>query len=445
MNSILHICAPASGHKGLGWNAWHTTNVLRAHGISADWVQVQERDIAAVVARECPRVAVVMALWVSTTTLASLAQRFPGTTFVVKNHSGPQFLSQEMRGWKLWLEAADLGASKSNVAIAAIRPDLVDAMRAMGARCVELPNVYSLDEIEDAHAAMRTGDGRPKTEGETEDRGPQTGVSPRSSVLRPPSSPAEFHIGLFGAFRPLKNVVGMATAAALATQTILNDAADPRAVVVHINGSRVEMGANQDKANVEQICRRAGAGLVAHGWMDHDAFKALAATMDVCLCASFHDTYNYVAADCVTAGAPVVGSPSVYWLPRAQQVNPDSTAALAAAILKAPLWSRLIQLDALEDFNATAVRRLLETLRGLGVATTEDRRPGTGDRRPGTGDRRPETEDRRQTYPSSVLRPPSSSPSSVIPDECSRERVPAAEPQQTENISTGQPAAATAV
>lgn len=374
MTSVLHICAPASGHKGLGWNAWHTTNVLGAHGIASSWVQVQERDIAAVIAREQPRVAVVMALWVSTATLASLASRFPGTTFIVKNHSGPQFLSQEMRGWKLWLEAADLGASRSNVAIAAIRPELVDAMRAMGARCVELPNVYSLDEIEDAHTLLRNGS--------------------KKSEAR--SQKSEFNIGIFGAFRPLKNCVGMATAAALATRSILHDGADPRAVVVHINGSRVEMGANQDKANIEQICRRAGMGLVMHSWLDHAAFKSLAGAMDVCLAASFHDTYNYVAADCVTAGAAVVGSPAVFWLPGPQQVNPDSTADIAAAILAAPGWSRAVQLYALENFNATAIRQLLETLRGLGV-------------------------------------------------ECSREHVPAAEAaQQTENISTGQPAAATA-
>ena len=274
MPDILHICATHSGHKGLGWNAWHTTNVLQSRGITAEWVQLDEKDIATAIEQHKPRVAVIMALWVTSATLSRLAIAFPATTFIVKNHSGPQFLSQESRGWQLWLEAADLASLHRNVRIAAIKPELVQAMCAMKARCVELPNVYTESEIEAVN-------GKPKAAGETD---------------------GYFHIGVFGAFRPLKNAVGMAAACAL----VAGRRKGP--TVLNINGSRMEMGSNRDLDIITQICIRSGLGLLKHDWLEHEPFKALASRMNVCCCASYHDTYNYVAADCVSAGGSGQGA-----------------------------------------------------------------------------------------------------------------------------------------
>ena len=402
MTSILHICAPVSGHKGLGWNAWHTTALLRERGIAADRCESEQREIIYKIKKHRPRVAVIMALWVELAEMARLAEHCPETVFVVKNHSGPQFLAMEGKSWKLWLDCGTLNRTYGNVRIAAIRPEMVDAVAGLGSPCVLLPNVYSPAELADARAALRRGgDGRwPMADSRwpiTDSRANHPGGLPSSNSHLPtsvsclPSPHSPFHIGLFGAMRPLKNAVGMALAIARAAQQLREDG---RVTILHVN-QRAEMGSGADLSIITEICSRAGVGLMRHDWLDHVDFKRLAAQMDVCVCASFEETYNYVAADCVTAGAPVVGSPSIYWLPAAQQFNPDNTESLCRAILAAPRWPREPQLKALEDFNAWAVERLLETFAELGV-------------------------------------------------ECSRGRVPAAEPQPTETSAPATTAAATA-
>ena len=385
MTSILHICAPVSGHKGLGWNAWHTTALLHERGIAADRCESEQREIIYKIKKHRPRVAVIMALWVELAEMARLAEHCPETVFVVKNHSGPQFLAMEGKSWKLWLDCGTLNRTYGNVRIAAIRPEMVDAVAGLGSPCVLLPNVYSPAELADARRGL--GDGSR-----------QMGIVKRKrdahsspSICQVPTPHFPFHIGLFGAMRPLKNAVGMALAIARAAQQLREDG---RVTILHVN-QRAEMGSGADLSIITEICSRAGVGLMRHDWLDHVDFKRLAAQMDVCVCASFEETYNYVAADCVTAGAPVVGSPSIYWLPAAQQFNPDNTESLCRAILAAPRWPREPQLKALEDFNAWAVERLLETFAELGV-------------------------------------------------ECSRGRVPAAEPQPTETSAPATTAAATA-
>src|SRR4051812_36717985 len=97
---VLFIAKTEAGHKGLGWNAWHSCAVLRAEGISAAFEQCRSSDAGAAVARYAPRVAVLMAFWISAAAVEDLAREFPATVFVVKNHSGPQFLAQETPGWR---------------------------------------------------------------------------------------------------------------------------------------------------------------------------------------------------------------------------------------------------------------------------------------------------------------------------------------------------------
>lgn len=335
MNQVIHICAPNSSFKGLGNNAHHTTTMLREKGISAEWVQSPAAEIVYHVNQHKPTVAVIMAVWVPPAEVARLAAAFPETTFIIKNHSGPQFLAQEGKRWLEFLECGELSRKFSNVKLAVIRPQDVAAMVAMGMPTVCLPNVYSPQELRDAEA-------RPKKQ------------STRTHSM---------HVGLFGACRPLKNVVGMAFAATQAAAELKKRGVS---MTLHVN-QRTELGGACDIEIATDMCKRAGITLEKRAWLDHVEFKQAAASMDVCLTATYHDTYNYVAADVVTAGTPVIGSPAIPWLPAMYQVNPDNTHEIAEAILSAPSWSCLHQLQALQDFDAHASKTLLSTLAEFGV------------------------------------------------------------------------------
>ncbi len=294
-------------------------------------MQAAPEEIAGLVKTRHPRIVVLMAFWVPIATVENLARKFPGTTFVIKNHSGPQFLAQEKEGWNLLFAVADLAARMPNVRLAAIKSECVASLRALGIDAVELPNVYTPAEIE-----------RPL------------------AVERLPG----FHVGLFGAYRALKNAVGTVFALAAAARQA------GEKVTLHVNGTRSECGAVSDARVIPELCRRAGIGFEHHGWLEHEPFKRLAGSMTIALQPSFSETYNYVAADCVTAGTPVVGSDAIYWLPKAWRVNPDSPAQLATAILAARRWPIAAGLAALRHDNTVALTRLITSLTALGQSST---------------------------------------------------------------------------
>ena len=85
---------------------------------------------------------------------------------------------------------------------------------------------------------------------------------------------------------------------------------------------------------------RLGIGYVEHGWMDDATYGEVVRGLDVALQASFAESFNYVAAEHLLCGVPVVGSPMVpviAMLParlrRALTVdNPDDPLAIAARI-----------------------------------------------------------------------------------------------------------------
>lgn len=335
MLDVLHICAPNTAYKGLGWNAWHTTESLREHGVTAEWIQAPTTAIVYAVMEHQPKVAVIMAQWVSPEELSRLATAFPATTWIVKNHSGPQFFAQEGKSWEQWLKCGDLHKKLGNVHLAVIRPEDAASIVALGMPCVVLPNVYAPRELRDAAE-----------------------VEPRK-----PARNQMINVGVFGACRPIKNVVGMIVAVAGFAAEMREVG---RSVTVHCN-MRTEMGSANDSDIIADICNRAGMTLAKRAWFDHIDFKRTLATMDVCMAASFSETYSYVAADSVTAGTPVIGSTAIPWLPSMYQVNPDNTEEMTNALIEHPRISVATQLRALQEFDAHASKTLLSTLAEFGV------------------------------------------------------------------------------
>jgi hypothetical protein len=166
----------------------------------------------------------------------------------------------------------------------------------------------------------------------------------------------------------MKNAIGSALAIAQASKKIKEKG---HCVTVHTN-QRCEMGSACDLDIVTDILTRSGVGIAKRAWLDHEDFVSLASQMNVCVCASFEETYNYVAADCVTARTPVVGTKAIWWLPPSQQVNPDSTPELSAAIIGAIGSETETQLKSLISHDEVACGKLIETFEGFGVEKETD-------------------------------------------------------------------------
>jgi hypothetical protein len=317
-------------HRGLGVNASHTAAVLRGRGVDAQEALFLPDQLPAklieTLKQHRPRVAVLMALFLDPRTIAGIAAAFPRTRFYVKCHSNAQFLAGESSGWQRLLQIADVSMGLPNLSIGCASEDMTRTLQALGVKAVSLPNVYDLAAAEHARGIGKLNSG---------------GV----------------HIGMFGALRPFKNAIGQTCALAVAKRI------SGRPLVLHINGTRAEMGGANDLAQMREICQRADLRLEVHGWLAHAEFVTLAAQMHVALQVSFTETFNYVAADCVAAGTPVVGSPAIRFLPAAWKVNPDDAGAIAAAILDAPSWDVAVGQRALEAWNRWAAAKLLDELR----------------------------------------------------------------------------------
>ncbi len=149
------------------------------------------------------------------------------------------------------------------------------------------------------------------------------GLSPRARVPRRRGAPLK--VGLFCSPHEYhrKNVLNSLLAVAQ-----LGDRAQ-----LHLNG------VSQPGGYLAWL-ERLGIDYVEHGWMDDATYGDAVRGLDVALQASFAESFNYVAAEHLLCGVPVVGSPMVpviAMLParlrRALTVdNPDDPLALADRI-----------------------------------------------------------------------------------------------------------------
>lgn len=105
------------------------------------------------------------------------------------------------------------------------------------------------------------------------------------------------------------------------------------AVELHVNGASRPGG-------YRAWFERLGLVYVDHGWMDDEGYAAVVGNLDVALQASFAESFNFVAAEHLLRGVPVVGSrmvPVIGLLPvhlREAFIvdNPDNPLAIAARV-----------------------------------------------------------------------------------------------------------------
>lgn len=295
--------------SGLFNSARFMSEMLEDAGIASKLVHVQDSNSIhrELVAFKATRV-VIEAFWMIPAKLDELRRVVPHVRFIVRNHSETPFLAQEgvAFGW-----TADY-LTKPNAVVApnskrmlsdtrflasVLHPEWCDAE--IDAKVPYLPNFYptTLHPFPCKH---------------------------ENTVL---------DVGCFGAIRPLKNVVTQAIAALMFAERV------GKPLHFHINAGRVEMGGAPILKNLRAIFENAPqAQLIAHDWLPHDAFRSLAAQMDLVTQATFSETFSIVSADAASQHVPLVTSSEVPWSAAFSHADPTDATSIADAMLRA--WHR---------------------------------------------------------------------------------------------------------
>ncbi len=280
-------------HIGLGVAAINTAKVLRQEGIKADvWPILCAADLREKLRQSPVGHVIISAPWIPTVELQALSSDFPDTHFAVNCHSNVGFLQADRNGVKLVRETMELELGTSNVHLAGNSRRFCHWVRsAFGSPCAYLPNLYWLHE----YAARQV---------------PWTG--------------GPLRIGVFGATRPLKNLMSAAGAA-------LEIARHLRAPLeLWLSGGRTEGGGETVLGAVREMLNGLpGVTLNLNGWQSWPNFRKTIAHMHLLLQPSYTESFNMVTADGVAEGVPSVVSEAIDWAPDDWKANVDDVVEIA--------------------------------------------------------------------------------------------------------------------
>ena len=234
-----------------------------------------------------PTHVIIEALWVTPAKFKELLAipRHQKRNWIVRLHSRPAFIVNEGIAFP-WL-AGYKALGLKQFAIAPNTKEFAKFLTDFGLNSVYLPNIYYP-------------------------------VPPDSMVVKKKFDGKTIDVGCFGAIRPMKNQITQAMAAILfAKESNLN-------LNFHIN-QRTEGGGETIVKNLTALFSNyPNAKLVEHDWYTHTDFINIIRSTDIGMQVSFTETFNIVAADYVSAGVPIVGSPQIVWLPSVFQADPNS-------------------------------------------------------------------------------------------------------------------------
>lgn len=251
-----------------------------------------------------PTHVIIEGFWVVPDKFVTLAAMNPGIEWLVRCHSNTEFLAHEgnVFGWAI--DYLDRG-----VTVAFNSPDIkkvVDRLvrertpRPTGT-AVYLPNYYDVDvKLSLPHQWMMK-------------------LWIRRSQVK---IPGEFHVGCFGAVRPLKNHMNQAIASIEVAQRI------GLKLRFYINANPAE---DQDEliSSLRSLFKRmAPHELIEVPWMNHKDFLGLLTEMDIVSQVSCSETFNIVLADSVSCGIPVIGA-NIPWLDPEYEAEPNDVQQIA--------------------------------------------------------------------------------------------------------------------
>lgn len=167
------------------------------------------------------------------------------------------------------------------------------------------------------------------------------------------------NVACFGAIRPMKNHLQQAIAAMrLAEEMGLE-------LRFHINGSRIEVGGQPVLKNLKALLCDS---LVQCDWMElSDLIQYLRDHIDIGLQVSMSETFNFVAANYVSAGIPMVVSKEIEWASCFSKTKKDSVENIVSRMKRAMRWKWLISRNRqlLKNHSCRALYQWTEFLESL--------------------------------------------------------------------------------
>ncbi len=288
-------------HIGLGVAAMNNQKVLRSLGLKVDVLPcVSVVDLARSLAQTPRTHVIVSAPWIQTNDLAQLAMKYGETYFAENCHSNVGFLQADPNGVRLFREAINLGIGTHNFHVAGNSKRFVEWVHAsFGADCAYLPNCYYLD----SHTPME------------------------HCWQQQPGVP--LRVGVFGAPRPLKNMVSAAAAALQVSRELR------RPLEFWISSGRLESGSPTVlKAITELLSGLPGVSLHYNGWSSWPDFRRLLAQMHLLLQPSYTESFNMVTADGIAMGVPSVVSDAIDWVPGSWIAHGDEVTDIAETAIR---------------------------------------------------------------------------------------------------------------
>lgn len=327
---------------GLLNSAKFVVDMLNEHDIESNLVVVSDNnDIDREVTKYRPDVVIIEALWVVPEKFEILSKLHPHVQWIVRLHSAIPFIANEGIAMKWIFEYL----KHDNVWVS----------------CNDKRILHDLIEI-------------------TEERSFDCKIVEDKLLYQPNFYPLHLHhkrlhikdhtinIGCFGAVRPMKNQLIQAIAAIrFADENHLK-------LVFHVNGGRIEMkGAPVMHNLIDLFEQLADHKLVIHDWCDHDDFKMiLHKEIDLAMQVSYSETFNIVAADCITESVPIVTSDEIKWSALIFQADPNDTCDIVEKLQLAYDWPRtnlFFNTKGLKAYNKQSVKEWIRSLEILNIVS----------------------------------------------------------------------------
>lgn len=325
--------------SGLRNSASFCIQTLIEYGIDAKLVVVPDNNsIDKEVTTYKPDIVILEALWCVPDKFNVLFPLHPNVKWIIRIHSELPFMAMEgisMQWIVDYLDYKDVYVSGNSRRLMRDLTSVVSMSDVSAAKLVFLPNCYPCLERAKNPLIMK--------------------------------NPNDFHVGCFGAIRPLKNQLTQAIAAIQYADTM------KYTLHFHMNGDRIEQGGAPIKKNITSLFANTKHKLVFHPWTVHDEFLNLVASMDLCLQVSFSESFNIVTADAVSNDIPVVTSKEVYWLPSIDYANPNDAQNIANRIwhiMNFKWIATRLNYYYLEKHHKNAATFWVSNLQNLGKPTT---------------------------------------------------------------------------
>jgi hypothetical protein len=281
-------------HIGLGVAAINTAKVLQRDGIDTEvWPILSHTDLSERLTASPADHVIISAPWIATVQLQQLCQTFPRTTFSVNCHSNVGFLQADRNGVRLLRESMELEMGTSNFHLAGNCRRFCDwVQQAFSVPCAYLPNLYYLETGSTFSERVFTG-----------------------GTLR---------MGIFGATRPLKNLMSAAGAALEISKNLRVP------LELWMSAGRAEGGGESVMAAVqEMLSDLPNVKLIQNGWQSWPKFRRVVAHMHLLLQPSYTESFNMVTADGIAEGVPSVVSRAIDWVPEYWQADVDDVLDIA--------------------------------------------------------------------------------------------------------------------